>query len=207
MRRLVTGRAGCLAILLLLWASPAFAQSKQDKDHARALFQQGVAAYNLGHFAEAAEAYESAYRLVPNAALLFNAAQAHRLAGNKEQALQLYMSYLRNYGNQAGNQADVEHRIENLRQAIADDKAKAEQAEKDRRADQERKEAADRAALERSTAHAITATPAPPPAYKRPLLWGLVAGGAAAIALGVGLGVGLGARGNFPQPNQTLQGN
>jgi hypothetical protein len=33
---------------------------------------------------------------------------------------------------------------------------------------------------------------APPPWYRRPLVWGLVAGGAAAVALGVGLGVGLG---------------
>ena len=77
----------------------------------------------LAHYAEAAESYEKAFALKPDAAVLYNAAQAHRLGGNKERALELYQSYLCLYGGD--RRAEVEGHIESLKQAIEKDRAVA----------------------------------------------------------------------------------
>jgi tetratricopeptide (TPR) repeat protein len=87
-------------------------------DEARAVNDKATAAFALGRFAEAAEQFEKAFELKPDPALLYNAAQAHRLAGNKERALALYQSYLRVYG-QGDKRAEVEARVRELKEAIA----------------------------------------------------------------------------------------
>src|SRR6185436_3078335 len=51
-------------------------------------------------------------------ALLYNAAQAHRVAGNKQRALLLYQNYLRVYGKQVKNRDEVERHIQTLQRAI-----------------------------------------------------------------------------------------
>jgi Tetratricopeptide repeat len=86
--------------------------------------QKGTTAFALGHFADAAEDFEKAFELKPDPALLYNAAQAYRLAGDKERALTLYENYLRVYGKKE-KRAGVETHIEELKQAIARDKAVA----------------------------------------------------------------------------------
>lgn len=86
--------------------------------------QKATTAFALGHFADAAESFEKAFELKPDPALLYNAAQAHRLAGNKERALTLYENYLRVYGTKE-RRTDVAAHIDELRQAIARDKAVA----------------------------------------------------------------------------------
>src|SRR4030095_8014616 len=55
-------------------------------------------------------------------ALLYNAAQSHRLAGSKERALVLYRNYLRLYAKKE-KRAEIETRIDELEKAIAHDKA------------------------------------------------------------------------------------
>jgi hypothetical protein len=87
-------------------------------DEARALNDKATAAFALGRFSEAAEQFEKAFELKPDAALLYNAAQAHRLAGNKERALALYQSYRRVYGH-GDKRAEVEARVRELKEAIA----------------------------------------------------------------------------------------
>jgi hypothetical protein len=87
-------------------------------DEARALNDRATAAYALGRFSEAAEHFEKAFELKPDPALLYNAAQAHRLAGNRERALELYQSYQRVYGHGA-NRAEVDARVRELKEAIA----------------------------------------------------------------------------------------
>jgi tetratricopeptide (TPR) repeat protein len=82
--------------------------------------KEATAAFALGHYAEAAEAFEKAFRQEPEAALLYNAAQAHRLAGNKERALTLYENYMRVYGNKE-KRAEVQSRIDELKAAIDHD--------------------------------------------------------------------------------------
>ena len=86
--------------------------------------QKATTAFALGHFAVAAEDFEKAFEAKSDPALLYNAAQAHRLAGNKERALTLYENYLRVYGKKE-KRAEVETHIEELKQAIAHDKAVA----------------------------------------------------------------------------------
>jgi hypothetical protein len=53
--------------------------------------------------------------------LLYNAAQAHRLGGNKKRALQLYQSYVKLYGDEIGNRGEVERIIITLKVAVESD--------------------------------------------------------------------------------------
>jgi len=82
----------CFATVVVLAPGEARADNMTA---ARAQYQRGVAAQERGKFKEAAIAYEAAYLLAPDTALLWNAAHAHRLAGNKRRALLLFRSYAR----------------------------------------------------------------------------------------------------------------
>jgi tetratricopeptide (TPR) repeat protein len=190
-----------LVLVALLGSPPASAQSASDKAKAKQLYATGVTEFNLGHYAEAAKIYEEAYRALPDPVLLFNAAQAHRLAGHKEEALKLYASYLHNYGERAPNAPEVQRHIANLQTAISDERAEA-RAREEAREKREAEERAAAAAAERERAAQLVTPPPPPPEkplYKKAWFWGVVGGGVAAVALGVGLGVGLGA-GSDPKP-------
>jgi len=115
-------RMGTALALLLLAAPTRPDEIKDAKSH----YKHGTAAYALGKYSEAAAEYEKAFELAPDSALLYNAAQAHRLAGNKQRALELYQSYLRLYGSEVGNRAEVERHIAELKQAIeVDEKTKS----------------------------------------------------------------------------------
>ena len=92
-----------------------------DSDQARGYFDKASASFALGHYAVAAENYEKAFEAKPDPALLYNAAQAHRLAGDKERALVLYQNYLRLY-TRAFKRTEVEARIEELKKAIERDR-------------------------------------------------------------------------------------
>jgi tetratricopeptide (TPR) repeat protein len=109
-------------VLAVLAPTVASADKISDaKEH----YKRGTAAYALGKYAEAATQYEAAFELSPDPALLYNAAQAHRIAGNKQRALTLYQSYLRMYGPQAENRDDVQRHIDELKRAIdVEDRAK-----------------------------------------------------------------------------------
>ena len=116
-----------VAVLVIMCASsswqPARAASPESGE-ARAYFDKATAAFALGHYPVAADNFEKAFELKPEPALLYNAAQAHRLAGNKERALSLYEYYLRVYGERDKRQ-EVEAHIAQLKQAIEHDKAVA----------------------------------------------------------------------------------
>jgi len=112
-----------VAVVLVAGGAHA-AKSKAGKaEEIREYLDKATAAFALNHFAEAAENYEKAFALKPDAAVLYNAAQAHRLANNKERALELYQSYLRLYGSD--KRAEIEKHVENLKQAIEKDRAVA----------------------------------------------------------------------------------
>jgi len=98
-------------------AAPASALATPVEE-ARALNDKATAAFALGRFPEAAEQFEKAFELKPDPALLYNAAQAHRLAGNKPRALELYQSYLRVYAH-GDKRADAEARVRELKETIA----------------------------------------------------------------------------------------
>src|ERR1051325_11585782 len=114
----------CLAAFLLV--GPAIARSAyaDDTEAARAYVEKATAAYALNKYAVAAENFEKAFELKTNTALLYNAAQSSRLAGNKERALQLYESYVRVYPKEK-KRPEIEAHIKQLKQAIEHDRAVA----------------------------------------------------------------------------------
>ena len=85
---------------------------------ARNLAQEATTHYAVGEFAQSAEKYQAAYKLKPDPALLYNAAQAYRMAGNNDKALLLYKNYVMFYPNEK-NVPNVQQQITKLQEAIA----------------------------------------------------------------------------------------
>jgi hypothetical protein len=109
----------CGLALVVAAAGPARAGDTED---ARAYADKATAAFALAHYGVAADYFEKAFELRPDPALLYNAAQSHRQAGNKERALVLYRNYLRLYAKK-DKRAEIEARIDELEKAIAHDRA------------------------------------------------------------------------------------
>ena len=108
--------------MLLASATARAAESgPSDADEARAYHEKAKAAFALSHYAQAAEFFEKAFELKSDPALLYNAAQSHRLAGNKQRALTLYQNYLHVYGRD-DRRAQIEMRIDELKKAIEKDR-------------------------------------------------------------------------------------
>jgi tetratricopeptide (TPR) repeat protein len=111
----------CALLLLGRTASAADDASAQ----ARAHYNQAQGHFAVGEFKLAADEYQAAYKLKQDPALLFNAAQSRRLAGENQQALILYKNYLQ-FHPKARNIAEVKEQITKLEEAIAAaDKAKS----------------------------------------------------------------------------------
>ena len=104
-----------LTIALLLVASAARAE---DKTAAKERYAHARSLYDLGHFAEAAKEFEAAYELKNDPAFLYDLAQSYRQAGNPEQALHFYRTYLR-YVPKPANRAEIDGRIAALEQQLA----------------------------------------------------------------------------------------
>jgi tetratricopeptide (TPR) repeat protein len=103
-----------IAIALAL-PTPAVGQSTNGA-RARELYEEGARLYNMGQYENALRSFEQAYALSGAKPLLFNIAQAHRLAGplHCERALLAYETYLRE-DPQASNRVEVEQRIGEMR--------------------------------------------------------------------------------------------
>src|SRR5688500_10971905 len=108
-----------LIVTLLLIATARAAGPEEAKAH----YKKGLALYALEKFGEAALEYEAAFEIEPDPALLYNAAQGHRMAGNKQRALALYQNYLLLFPQQP-NLKDVNRHIAALKHAI-DSESKA----------------------------------------------------------------------------------
>jgi tetratricopeptide (TPR) repeat protein len=106
-------------------APPKVAEKPTEKEAARAEYKRATAAFGLGQYNEAARAYERAFRLVPDAAFLFNAAQAYRLGGRKPRALELYRNYVRVFGATGEAADDARRHVEALEAELAVDKPAA----------------------------------------------------------------------------------
>jgi tetratricopeptide (TPR) repeat protein len=104
------------AIVLALARGAGAAEEK--KTEARKLYDEATAAFGVGSYAEAAEKYEASFKLHPDAALLYNAAQAYRMAGNQQRALQLYRNFVRLYGDNPRTE-DARNHAAALEKAIA----------------------------------------------------------------------------------------
>jgi tetratricopeptide (TPR) repeat protein len=108
-------------VLLVFFAMAGVPRLAIAADDGADYQQKATTAFALGKYAVAAENFEKAYEASPDPSLLYNAAQAYRLAGNKERALTLYENYLRVYGG-GEKRADIEARIAELKKAVENDK-------------------------------------------------------------------------------------
>lgn len=191
-----------LTFACLLVAGPAHA----DED-AKVVFDRGTALFALHRFGEAAATFEKAFELRPDPAILYNAAQAHRLAGNNARALDLYSSLIRLYGEKL-NRADIDQHIAELRQAI-DVNRRAASSPPVTTLPSELPKPAERTTTAATPATLTTATPgaaspsfvvatqtnesrAGTPLTRRRWFWGVVAGGAALVVAGATIGIVVG---------------
>jgi tetratricopeptide (TPR) repeat protein len=109
--------------IFLVTAVSSVARGDASAD-AKAHYERATAHFAVGEFAKAADEYQEAYKLKPDPALLYNAAQSYRLSGNNDRALILYRNYVQLYPNEP-NVDDVRNQIAKLKDAIAaQDKAK-----------------------------------------------------------------------------------
>ena len=99
------------ATLLLLASATALAA-----DDAKAHYQKATAHFAVGEYHDAAVEYEEAFKLKQDPAILFNAAQSFRLAGDNQQALLLYNNIIKLYPS-TQYAKDSKERIEKLAQA------------------------------------------------------------------------------------------
>jgi tetratricopeptide (TPR) repeat protein len=112
--------SACLLAFLLAFltfgvAAPARAD---DAASAREHRVKGTSYFDLGKYPEAIKEFEAAYQLKNDPALLYDLAQSNRLAGNSEQALRFYRTYLR-YVPKVANRDKIEDRIRQLDQLVA----------------------------------------------------------------------------------------
>jgi hypothetical protein len=85
-------------VLVLCWigiASAARAADADPKAAAREHFQKGVAAFDERRFAEAADEFETAYRLSPAFVVLYNIGQVHVILGRSVEAVDAFDKYLK----------------------------------------------------------------------------------------------------------------
>jgi len=173
-----------VALASVLFISSAYAgPTEEARDH----YQKATSHFAVGEFAEAAAEYQAAFKAKPDPALLYDAAQAYRLANNPEKALILYRNYLQLYPSQP-NIGEVQAQIEKLKDAIAAaDKAKTAPptgTTEPKRIESEATQAAPPStATEPSTPLATASpevathserTPAATPLYKKWWLWTVV---------------------------------
>ncbi len=111
-----------VGVLLLATAGSARPVHADDRADARAHYEKATGAYALGRYGDAAAEFEAAFALKPDPAILYNAAQANRLAGKKERALELYRNYRRVYGRRAEHAPDVDKHIAELEKAVENDR-------------------------------------------------------------------------------------
>ena len=185
-------RATTFLLVLIATMRTAFADST---DEARKHYERASAAYALGRFAEAALEFEKAFDLKPEAALLYNAAQAHRIARNNQRALLLYQSYLRVFGDSITNGDEAKRHIEDLRKIIESEQQPAPSARP-----------ATPAALTPPASSATATKPANSgkPLVRKAWFWVSIVAAAAVVATGVGLGVAYGSRTVDPVPSQGM---
>jgi len=209
-----------LACLLLLGAigaitDPAVATAQvapnvDKKQVAKQYVNAGLAAQSSGDYDTAITFYSKAYELVQHPTLIFNIAQAHRLAGHIEQALTSYKRYLAEDPN--GPQAKTARElISVLERRKADEARRAEmrkaddtpKADEARDADEARtsrpQQVADGGSSDPATeAPAMAPRDAASPDVPQPgrslRYAGLAAGAGGVAALAIGIGFGLHAR-------------
>jgi tetratricopeptide (TPR) repeat protein len=169
----------------LVAAAQAGADTTAQKRVAEEAYQQGKSLYDVGDYGKALDAFKRAYLAYAEPSLLFNMAQCNRQLGNKQEAINLYKSFLRNMPD-ATNAAEVKRLIGELELGLANDKHPAET----------HPQAHEPSTIAGSTPQVSTSRPQAPAGptttakRRRAIVWGVI-GGVSAVGLAVGLGVGL----------------
>ncbi|HZS39647.1 MAG TPA: hypothetical protein VFF06_22600, partial [Polyangia bacterium] len=104
-------------LLVALLGSATAARADDGAAAAKQHYDEGTKAYDLGRYLEAAKEYETAFRIKDAPELLFNIAQAYRLADDHRRAMRSYRAYLRRLPS-ASNRAEVEAKIAELQKLI-----------------------------------------------------------------------------------------
>ena len=94
MRLVVAVSLGLLLLSNQAWSAPT-APTSEDIAAARQHYKRAMVHYDLGRYDQAISEFQQAYEIKDDPNLLFNIAQAHRLAKHYGEALTLYRSYLR----------------------------------------------------------------------------------------------------------------
>jgi tetratricopeptide (TPR) repeat protein len=97
-----------LVVALVLAGGVAAAQpAPEETQKAAALYDRGKRHFDIAEYAAAIAAWKEAYLLSSEPLLLFNIAQAHRLAGDCAQANRFYLNYKR-VAPRPANQAELD---------------------------------------------------------------------------------------------------
>lgn len=185
-------------------AAPRAAAKIDKKKLAKQYVDSGLAAQAAGDYDTALTFYSKAYEQVPHPLLLFNMAQAHRLAGRAVEARELYLKYLdaEPSGVQARTSRDWLAVLEGQIAAEARKANEAKRAEDAKKAEEAKKAQEARQAEEaRKAAEEASARAAEEARIKKEReeeedrahaggglrLGGLVAGGAGVAAVGAGV--------------------
>jgi tetratricopeptide (TPR) repeat protein len=173
-------RIASVAVVALLLACCAVARADEDAE-ARQHYKAATGHFAVGEFADAAAEYEAAYKLHQDPALLFNAAQSRRLAGENQKALVLYKNFLHLYPS-SPNIPAVREQIDKLQEAIAaENKAKTSPPTTTVEPRNETTTTTPPATTTTSPTTATTSEPPPPtnekpPIYKKWWFWAAIGG-------------------------------
>jgi hypothetical protein len=107
-------------ILALSLSSPALAAPAADTHRrARQRFDEGLALVDAGELPRALQAFEEAYALEPNPAVLYNIGQALRALGRPQEALDALERYLAGAGQlEPARRQAVEQQLRELRERL-----------------------------------------------------------------------------------------
>jgi len=106
------------AVIASILTARSAGAADDEPAEAKAHYNKATAHFAVGEYKEAAAEYEAAFKIHQHPALLYNAAQSHRLAGDNQKALTLYKNLVKLYPS-TKYAADSKERIQKLEQAIA----------------------------------------------------------------------------------------
>jgi len=115
-------RSGGIVVAVVVVVACAASTARADeRSEARDHYVKGTKAFDLGAYDEAINEYSQAYRLHDDPALLYNIAQAHRLAGHSADALRFYRMFLVRSPN-SPIRGEVEQKITELQKLVEQQK-------------------------------------------------------------------------------------
>lgn len=215
-RKRVAFQLACAVVLAFAFA-PSTATSAVDAatQKAKALYDDGVTDYNLGHYDQALASFEQAYRLRHDAVFLFNIGQCQRQLHQFEEAERSYRAYLRESPNLPDEtKLQVQKLIAEMNKAIDEQRAKQPPTGTQPPASRTTDEAHGGAPTNAQPAPTPTAATADnrlvatPPSKKSvaksPWFWTGIVGGAVIVGGAIALGVVFGTHDPVPSAGKVM---